>query len=150
LQEEFYPEFAEIRATGLLPDGRPIPFFAHSQVQRMPDSMNKISQEPLPSMSVPWMTESNSCEPSLAHTPDSSARHVDLDSTPPYVAHIGLQGSGTMHASMPIASPTSSVMQVPSTSRASDTLYGGEKAITGYNLNASCAPKAKDTGNPFA
>jgi hypothetical protein len=150
LQEEFYPEFAEIRATGFLPNGRPLPFYAHSRVGGIPDSINPLQEQPRP-MPVPLTTQGNidSCDPPLAYTPASSSRH-DLNSTSSYIAQVSVQGSGTTYANGPFASPTSTVMQAPSASRASDTLYGGEKAITGYNLNAPCAPKAKETGNPFA
>ena len=151
MQEEFYPEFAEIRATGLLPDGRPLPYYAHTRVEGTPDSINPLHEQPPPTPAVPSTTKggTKSGDLPLAYKPASSSRH-DLVSAPPYVAHVSLQGSGTPYANRSFASPASTVMQAPSPSRASDTLYGGEKAITGYNLNAPCAPKAKDTGNPFA
>lgn len=134
VQDLFYPEFATIRATGVLPDGRILPNFVQQ------DSKNVMNRQSTRDKNMNQIHNNQQLQSMVSNEELPQTRHslVGANSRDRQLLE-GRQSSSSKYDK-----------QVPLSDRISETLYGREKPITGYDFNASVAPKAKSSGNPFA
>ena len=123
--EAFFPEFEEIRRTGVLPTGVPDP-------------------------TRPRMTVAPS--PSLAPAPVPARRQVLMEPhrTPVSASPSSPTPAARVNSPTALVSPSSRPAMPSAVDRASKTLGFGNPFDGGYDLRASHAPKASEGGNPFA
>lgn len=119
--EAFFPEFEEIRRTGVLPTGAPDPI----RPRMAPQTAALATHAPSPSPAA-----------SLYQPRGSPPR---VESTP---------AAGVTSSSFATSAPR---LAMPSAvDRASRTVGYGNTFDGGYDLRAAHAPKASESGNPFA
>lgn len=147
----FYPEFEHIRATGILPNGKPVPGY-----YRPPAPPPMTAPPSLPSPSKPtavsnlWggVGQTELTSPVAQRSNGSGYPEIGKYPDPLGTLSTGVrhQLPGTHHHQDEAAPYARHI------SAASTTLFGNQPTMSAmpYDLTAPAAPKPKSSGNPFA
>jgi len=175
----FYPEFEQIRATGVLPTGQRLPGYypaapppAPVAVARSPASLaSSYLPFPLPVAQGQGQRQVAAAANIISNSSSMNGRTGEADpfanlstgfkaALPPSPQYRPPVAPGMMPVAAP-PPPPAAVLAAPSNvysapiSSASTTLYGSQRQqpssqYIGYDLTAPAAAKAKSSGNPFA